>query len=127
MEKRKERNTSLPSSEDVKKFDMLFPFLNSNLSEVRELSKKKQDEPLNKLKVRIINKKLVLIKEILKNEPTDEFLELLDEDTLPSNSDAVFILAQFKSAMEQYKSKHFTEDNGTDMLNFGGTFSWKTQ
>jgi hypothetical protein len=123
----KKENPRLPSIEDVEKFDMLFPFLNSNLSEVRELSKKKQDEPLNKLKVRITNKKLVLIKEILKNEPTDEFLELLDEDTLPTNSDAVFMLAQFKSAMEQYRSKYFTEDNGTDILSFGRTFSWKTQ
>jgi hypothetical protein len=127
MKKIEEKNTNLPSLEDVEKFKMLFPLLNSDLSEVRELSKKKQDESLNKFKVRTINQKLAPIKEILKNEPTIEFLELLDDVTLPSNSDAVFMLAQFKSAMEQYRNKHYTEDNATDILSFGRTSSWKTQ
>ena len=68
MAKQKDKNTKLPSSEDIQKFEMLYPLLISDLSEVRELSKKKQDEPLNKFKVKIINKKLIQIKEILKNE-----------------------------------------------------------
>ena len=38
---------------------------------------------------------------------TIEFLDLLDEVKLPTNSDAVIIIAQFKAAMHQYKEKHF--------------------
>lgn len=53
---------------------------------------------LNKFKVKTINKKLGQVLEILKNEPTHEFLELLDEDTFPSNSDAVLMISQFLKA-----------------------------
>lgn len=97
----------LPSQESVVKFDMLFPMLQSDLNEIRELSKKKQDEPLNKFKVKTINKKLEQVKTILAKEPTYEFLELLDEDTFPSNSDAVLMISQFIKAMEQFKRKFY--------------------
>lgn len=97
----------LPSQESVVKFDMLFPMLQSDLNEIRELSKKKQDEPLNKFKVKTINKKLEQVKTILAKEPTNEYLELLDEDTFPSNSDAVLMISQFIKAMEQFKQKFY--------------------
>jgi hypothetical protein len=87
--------------------DLLAPLLQSVLYEVKEFSKKKQDEPLNKLKVRAANKILSRIKTLLANEPTVEFLELLDEDTLPTNSDAVIIMAQHVSAMQQFRSKYY--------------------
>ena len=54
---------------------MLFSMVNSDLHEIRELSKKKQDEPLNKFKVKTINKKLEKVIEIFANEPTSEFLD----------------------------------------------------
>lgn len=53
MVKSKKSNL-LPSSENVNKFDMLYPMLLSDLNEIRELSKKKQDEPLNKFKVKSV-------------------------------------------------------------------------
>jgi hypothetical protein len=122
----KNTNVNSPSLEDVQRFEMLYPLLISDLSELRELSKKKQDEALNKFKVKTINKKLIQIKEILKNEPTSEFLELFDDDTFPSNSDAVLMLAQFKSALDQYKQKYHTKDS-SDFELLGDKFSWKTK
>jgi len=122
----KSKNGNFPNLEDVQKFEMLYPLLISDLSELRELSKKKQDEPLNKFKVNTINKKLVQIKEILKNEPTSAFLELFDDDTFPSNSDAVLMLAQFKSALDQYKQKYHTKDS-SDFELLGDKYSWKTK
>ena len=92
---------------------MLFPILVSVFNEIKELSKKKQDGPLNEMKVKQINRILTKIKSILHNDPTVEFLDLLDEVALPTNSDAVLIIAQFKGAMEQYKGRHFGWD-GTD-------------
>ena|SRR5690242_15129770 len=109
----------LPSQENVIKFDMLFPMLQSDLNEIRELSKKKQDEPLNKFKVKTINKKLEQVKAILDKEPTNEYLELLDEDTFPSNSDAVLMISQFMKAMEQFKQKFYRRIDSY-------TFQWLT-
>lgn len=73
------------------------------LYEVKELSKKKQDEFLNKLKVKSINRILIRLKELLKNEPLNDFLDLLNEDELPTNSDAVIIIVQYETALQQFK------------------------
>ena len=43
--------------------------------------------------------------------PSLPFLELLDESTLPQNSDAVLILGQWLAAMAQFKSQHYEYDN----------------
>lgn len=126
MAKANKSNANLPSAEEVKKFEMLYPLINSDLSEIRELSKKKQDEPLNKFKVKTINKKLGIVKDILKNEPTYDFLELLDEDTFPSNSDAVLMISQFIKAMEQFRKRYYTSD-GSEFGFFGEKNSWKTR
>jgi hypothetical protein len=121
----KEKNPNLPTRDDVKKFEMLYPMIESDLYEIRELSKKKQDEPLNKLKVKTINKKLIQIKDILKNEPTNEYLELLDEDTFPSNSDAVLMMSQFIKALKQYELRYYSSygrEFGSNSPNM-----WKTR
>lgn len=117
---------NLPTSAEVKKFEMLYPMLDSDIAEIRELSKKKQDEPLNPFKVKIINKKLEQIKTLLNNEPSSEYLELLDEDTLPTNSDAVLMLTQFINAMRQFKKKYY-ESDGSDIDVFGAKYTWKTK
>lgn len=87
-----------PSNDLVAKFGMLSPLLSAILDEMREFSKKKQDEVLNKLKVNMINKILIQVKEVLTDEPASVFLELLDDAILPTNSDAVLIIAQYRAA-----------------------------
>ncbi|MDH7460365.1 hypothetical protein QEG73_03715 [Chitinophagaceae bacterium 26-R-25] len=124
MSKQKKNHTKLPSSELIEKFEMLYPMVNSDLNEIRELSKKKQDDPLNKFKVGTINKKLDQVKTLLINEPTVDFLELLDEDTLPTNSDAVLLISQFVNALSLFKSKYYTNDNPEFEIE---SFTWKTK
>ena len=102
-----------PTKANAEQFDMLFPILESVFNEIKELSKKKQDGALNEVKVKMANRILAKVKIILKDDPTIEFLDLLDEVALPTNSDAVLIIAQFRAAMQQYKDKHFGW-NGTD-------------
>lgn len=102
-----------PTKTQVAEFEMLWPILKSLLAETKELSKKKADNALNKLKVGMINKVLVQIKGILSDDPSLQFLELLDNETLPSNSDAAFIMAQYDAAMQQFKDKHHRYDNST--------------
>jgi hypothetical protein len=100
-----------PTKSQVADFEMLWPILKSLLAETKELSKKKADNPLNKLKVGMINKVLERVKGILSGDPSAQFLELLDNETLPSNSDAVFIISQYDAAMKQFKDKHYQYDS----------------
>jgi len=116
----KEDNNTLPTKSDVSLFSLLYPMLIADLGEMRELSKKKQDGTVNKLKVAVINKKLEKIKSFLESRPTHEFLELLDDVSLPTNSDAVFTMVQFKSALEHFRNTYYTKER----LEYGHT--WKT-
>ncbi|CAM4297982.1 hypothetical protein [Paenibacillus typhae] len=111
-------STNLPTVEIVAKFEMLAPMLESALFEMREFSKKKQDGVLNPLKVKIINRLLVDIKDVLSSDKSTNYLDLLDDELLPQNSDAVLVLGQFKAAMEQFKNKYFG--------NVNGTYRWRT-
>jgi hypothetical protein len=115
-----EAHSNLPTKSDVSLFNMLYPMLIADLGEMRELSKKKQDGVVNKLKVAVINKKLEKIKAFLESHPTHEFLELLDDESLPTNSDAVFTMVQFKSALEHFRTAYYTRE----LLEHRNT--WKT-
>jgi hypothetical protein len=126
MAKQKTNTLPLPTSAEVTKFKMLYPMINSDLDEIRELSKKKQDEPLNKFKVKTINKKLAQVLEILRSEPTHEFLELLDEDTFPSNSDAVLMISQFLKALDQFRQRYYQND-GSEFGLYDEKNTWKTK
>lgn len=124
---KKDKVISAPSQEEIEQYRMLYPMILADLNEVKSLSSKKPDGLLNKLKVNMINKKLEIIKQILSSEPTVEFLDILDVDSLPSNSDAVFIILQFKTAMEQFKSRYYTRDDEGDHFEMNQKWSWKTR
>ena len=119
MVRHKEMN--LTSSDSVQKYEMLNSLLHALYEEIKELSAKKQDLILNKLKVTTINRILRQIKELLKDQPTLEFTDLLDEETLPSNSDAVLVLAQFKSAMRQFHDRYYRREPGESSLRWHTT------
>ena len=107
MSKKKITTGKRPTKNQAEEFDMLFPILDSVFNEIKELSKKKQDGALNELKVKMTNRVLNKVKSILKDDPTVEFLDLLDEEVFPTNSDAVLIITQFKSAIQQIKDKQY--------------------
>ena len=86
------KEEKLPSKADVVKFIMLNNFLESAYSEMKDFSKKSPDSALNDRKVKSLNRILKDIKEILRNEPTASYLDLLDEEMLPTNSDVVLYL-----------------------------------
>jgi len=104
---KKKDHSNLPTEAQCEKHESLKPLLDSLFEEIKELSKKKPDEVLNKLKVKIINKILSQVKEFLSVMQTVEFLELLDEETLPSNSDATLMVGQFRAVRSQFKSKYY--------------------
>lgn len=109
---KKLKSKKLPSQFQVEKFEMLEKLADSMYLEIKAFSSKKPDDPLNKLKVKNINRVLSQLKDILSNEPTCEFLDLLDEESLPTNSDVIIILGQFKAAMKQFRTEYYKYTSG---------------
>ena len=105
-----EKDISLTEA-TVEQFRMLSQLLSSIYLEMKEFSKKKPDEPLNAFKVKNVNRILEQVKSILTNEPTISFLDMLDDETLPTNSDAILVIAQFKASMKRFSDKN-TNDYG---------------
>ena len=68
------------TGEQIKLYSTISPLLWAAFNEVKEFSKKKQDEQLNLKKVKMINRLLEKAKVVLENEPTVDFLDMLDED-----------------------------------------------
>lgn len=116
----KQENKNLPTEADIVKYEMLEKLLHSSFTEMKEFSKKKPDELLNKFKVTSLNRILNPIKDVMKNEPTSEYLDLLDGDTIPSYSDSILIIAQFQAAMRQFKSIYYGKETEYD------TYRWFT-
>ena len=81
------------------------------IQEMRELSKKKPDATLSKNKVQILNRILTDISAVLDDEPEAKYLDLLDDEQLPQNSDAVLVMVQHETALKAFKkryNKHFS-------------------
>ena len=76
------------------------------LSEIRELSKKKPDATLNESKVKLLNRVLLDIQDILKTEPEGKYLDLLDDEKLPQNSDAVLVMVQYEKALRAFVRRY---------------------
>ena len=106
---------NLPTSSDISRYEMLEELLSSIYEEMKEFSKKKPDEALNKFKVTAVNRVLIQIKDIMKNEPTNEFLDLLDDASLPSNCDSILIIGQCQAAMSRFRSKYCRPNYGEDV------------
>ena len=68
-------------------------------------------------KVKMVNRLLSSIYEVIDGEPNRAFLDLLDEDELPQNSDVVLVLSQAVAAMNAFKSKYYGW-NGSDHIWF---------
>ena len=81
------------------------------MTEMRELSKKKPDATLNKSKVKLLNRVLQDIHNILKSEPEGKYLDLLNDDELPQNSDAVLVMVQYERALSGFKNRYHQYHN----------------
>lgn len=97
-----------PKPHDVETYYMVSELLSTSYHEIKELSKKKPNDPLNEFKVNKINKVLNVIKELLANEPTAMFLDLLDNDNIPSNSDVALVLGEYDASLKNFKKKYST-------------------
>lgn len=105
--------TQRPTKQQADTFDRLVPMLEAAHREMTELSKKKQDGVVNSFKITTINRLLAELSKVIESDASHEFVDMLDEDLLPQNSDAVLVLSQWKAALAQFKSKHYGWDGGT--------------
>jgi hypothetical protein len=78
----------------------------SLLKEVKELSKRNPDATLSIVKVKMINRVLADLLVFLKDEPSGKYLERLDTAALPQVSDAVLVMVQFESALENFTDRY---------------------
>jgi len=112
------RNTPQVSALEVERYETLSPLLEGLYRDVKELAARKQDGVLAKQMIVMINRLLKDLKEFLKNEPTFQYLDLLDEAMIPKNSDALVLLGQFSSAMKRYHDKYTSPDELGDERNW---------
>lgn len=91
---------------DQSEFNLLGEMLYSAFSEMKDMSKKAPNEQLKSVKIKALNRILSRIKELLSNEPSTDFLDLLEEDDLPCNSDTVLIMSQYAAAMTDFYKRN---------------------
>lgn len=83
------------------------PLLTAMYEEFKDLAKKKPEAVASKSKLLIANRLLERLREILANEESIEFLDMLNEDDIPQVSDVTLILSQYSAAMTAFKSKYY--------------------
>ena len=88
------------------------PIFDGLLSEMRELSRKKPDATLNENKVKILNRMMEDLLTILKDEPEGKYLDLLDDEDLPQNSDAVLVMVQYEKALGAFQRRYYDNTHG---------------
>lgn len=108
---KKSENKIYPNVEQINKFDMLEEFILALYIEVKDFSKKKPDETLNEFKVKSINRVLEKAQNMLHKQPSSDFLDLLDNEVLPSYSDAILIITQYKASLDQFKKDFWIYDS----------------
>lgn len=103
-------NNWLPTEKNIEDYNLLKDMLHAQRLEFNLLSNKKSDGQLNKMKIKMVNRVLEPLNELLKNEPSYKFLDILNEDDMPTNSDVVLIISQYEKAMDNFKNKYFIVD-----------------
>jgi len=102
--------------EKAESYEVVMPLLRAMYEEFKVFSKKKPDGALSKNKIAVVNRLLKKCRTVLQSEPSFELLDLHDEDDLPQNSDVVLTLSQYVAAMEQFRERHHTWDEGWIIL-----------
>lgn len=98
---------TLTTVEDVATYEATNDIFKGLITEIRELSKKKPEATLSKGKVKLVNRVLVDLKSILENEPEGKFIDLLEDEELPQNSDAVLVMVQYETALLAYFKRYY--------------------
>lgn len=100
----------LPTNKNIKEYILLKQMLAAQRQEFDLLSRKKTNEQLNTTKIKMINRVLIPLKELFKHEESYTFLDTLNEDDIPNNSDVVLIISQYEAAIINFKNRYYLKD-----------------
>src|SRR2546430_12110617 len=102
MKKESNTDTKKLKVEEIEVFEKVQSQLAGLHKEIGALSKKSQNEALNKFKLKFTNQILVEANKLLgdKYKPLSDF-DLFDENDPPTNSDATFIISQYLGCIER--------------------------
>lgn len=89
-------------------YNLIYSMFHSAYMEMRELTKKTPKETLSPMKIKMLNRILEKIRDFFSKEPAIDFLDIIDEDSLPSTSDTLLLMSQYAGAIENYYKKHYT-------------------
>jgi hypothetical protein len=101
------------NEKDAADFEKLELQLHACRHEISELSKTKPNDPLNKFKLTLINQIITKMNSMLGDKQVFDDFTIFDSDVLPSNSDVVFVLAQYTDAAHTYREQN-TQRDGQD-------------
>ncbi|PCI38903.1 MAG: hypothetical protein COB46_10155 [Rhodospirillaceae bacterium] len=99
------------TNEIAELWEATFPLLEALESDMKELAKKKPIDALNDNKVSIINRLLEDVRIVLAEQKAIKYLDLLDAEVIPSNSDVAIMLSQYAAAMKTFKNQHYRRYN----------------
>ena len=101
------------TKEQVDNFEKLQAQLEGLHSEISALSKKSQNDALNKFKLKFVNKIIIDSNDLLgeKYIPFPDFSSF-DEEDIPTNSDVAMMLTQYLSCFEKLRADNVKQDFG---------------
>ena len=106
-----EENIWIPTEKNIEDYELLNSMLRSQRKEFDLLSNKKADVQINPLKIKMVNRVLEPLKELFSHEDSHKFLDTLNEDEMPTNSDVVLITSQYETAIGEFRSRYYKNYN----------------
>jgi hypothetical protein len=99
------------TQEKADAYDSLFEVFSHLYKELKVLGRKKPSETLSASKVKIINRLLQDVLNLMEGDPEHKYLDLLDDESLPQYSDAILILSQHEGALKGFYERCYGFDN----------------
>ena len=101
----RQKDPSITSAQ-LAQYETLLPLFEAMHDDVRHLALKSQTAAMSKTRIAMMNRLLTDAQKLMKTEPEEAYLQVLDEATVPQNADALLVLGQFKAALKQFREKY---------------------
>lgn len=112
------------TSNDINRFENVYPLLVSITKSMAALSTKKPSDVISEFKLDQINKILKQCNALLGDKRPDVEFEKFDIDTMPQNSDIVVMLELYIASMDKFKIIH-SDYVGDDWDTTAPHYEWK--
>jgi hypothetical protein len=107
--------------DEIDAFQKLELQVHSCRREIAELSRKKPNDAINKFKLGHLNSLLEKANVVLGTDVPLEGFTVFEVDQVPTNSDAVFVLAQYTDALHRFRSQNMVQDKGVTIWKLSGS------